>query len=149
MHKKLLFFGEQNVLVLLYKATKLLFVPTKLFRTIGAGKTSVCGFGKTFRMRTHSYFPYQNQYHRYSKKAYGKKVTNKHQGSKHHSVIPIIYTAGYAATIFHKPCLKRTEEQYAYHIAHAVCKAYQKEYPAIENIQEIRISIPASITPIK
>ena len=58
----------------------------------------------------------------------------KYKGRKHHSVIPIIYTAGYAATVFHKKCLERTEEQNAYHIAYGIRKAYKYKNTGIDNL---------------
>ena len=50
-------------------------------------------------------------------------MENKEKRRKHHSEIPVIDTAGSAASVFHKPGLKGAEKQNTNHVAHPIRQA--------------------------
>ena len=52
-------------------------------------------------------------------------MRNENIGGEHHGKIPIVDPTGGTAPILHEPCLERTEEQNADHIAYAIGKADQ------------------------
>ena len=97
----------------------------KLFLAVFAGKGCVRALRESLGITAHRNLPSQQQKQRHKKQTPGISVRYKYEGSEHHREIPVIYPAYRTATVFHHPHLKRTEKQNAYHIAHAVGKAYQ------------------------
>ena len=61
-------------------------------------------------------------------------VGHKYEWGEHHCEIPIIYAAVGAATVAENPRMEGTEEEYAYHVANSVGKAYKQQYPLVDNI---------------
>ena len=58
-------------------------------------------------------------------------------GSEHHSEVPVIYSAIGTATALQEKDVEGTPEEYAYHIANAVSKAYEEEYSRIYYAKEV------------
>lgn len=144
--KKLVALDKKLILVLFYKTAKLFFVVAKLFGTVSAGKTAVGFLRKAFGMDADSNFPHQHQKKRYAEQAVSQNVVYKHQGSKHHCKVPVIYTARNTASVLHKPSLERAEEQNAYHIAYGICEADEYKYTFVDNVCVVK---HAEITPFK
>ena len=82
----------------------------ELFGAICAMQGFVAGFRKTLGEKLQRYFPsYQNNERR-AKKRPVIKAGYENKGSEHHGKVPIVYAAGGAAFVFHKPGLKWAEE---------------------------------------
>ena len=117
-------FKIKILFVFIQKAFKLPFVMTQFFFTVCTGKAAVCCFRKALRIKLVCNFPSDKQNDCTSQYTQVKRVLCKHQRCKHHCIVPVVYTAGCAAFVFHKPCLKRAEKQNANHITGGICKAY-------------------------
>ena len=65
---------------------------------------------------------------------------DENERCEHHCEIPIIDPAIGAASVFHKPSLKRAEKQYADHIANAVGEGDEDQDARIYDTREIENS---------
>ena len=90
---------------------------TQFFGTVLASQIIVGIFGKTFRMLVKGEFPAKQKCYRKYQQTPGIVFSDKKKRCEHHRIIPVIYPACDAASVFHKPGLKRTEEKNADHIA--------------------------------
>ena len=95
----------------------------ELFFAVFAGETSVGLLRKAFGVSVHSDLPSYQQSKGKPQQAPCVAVWNKHKRSKHHCKIPIVDTAGRAASVLHKPRLEGTEKEDADHITDTVCEA--------------------------
>lgn len=109
----------------------------ELLTAVLARKAGIGVRGKAFGMEAKGDLPAQKQQDGHTQKRPRIKAWDKHERSKHHGKIPIIDTAIRAASVFHKPRLKRTEKQYADHIANTVSEADQNQYPRIYDLGHI------------
>lgn len=119
------------------KRHELFFMRTEFLMTIFARKASIGVCGKAFGMATKGDLPTQKQQEGHTQKRPCIKIGDKHIRGKHHGIIPIIDTAIGTASVFHKPCLKRTEKQYSDHIANTVSKADQNQDPRVYGLRHI------------
>ena len=105
---------------------------TQLFGTVPALQIIIRTFRKPFRMQVKGDLPADKQRHRQRQQAPGITSSHKKQRSEHHGIVPVINSAGTAAFVFHEPCLKRTEEEYADNIADRISTAKQDHDPIIQ-----------------
>ena len=113
---------------------------TKLFLAPRAIKTAVGADRKSLRVELIGYFPSKQENESASEKTVCINVGNKHQGREHHGEIPIVNSAGGTATVFHKPGLKRAEEQNADYIAYRKSKCNENKYATVNDPKEIKRS---------
>ena len=130
--------ADKFKLTLLEEGAKLCFLVAQLFLTHCTGKGLVGAFRKEFGMLMHGVFPLDKQNQCKTYKSPGIDVFYKHKGSKHHCIVPVVYTAAAAALILHKPGLERAEEQNADNVANGISKAYKEQYACIYNPCEIQ-----------
>lgn len=106
---------------------QLLFVVAELFGAIRAGKRVVALLAKAFGVSAVKIFPLEKKNERESEKRPRINVGYVDERCEHHSVIPVINTAGGTAFVLHKPRLKRAEKQNADYVAHRVQKRNQEQ----------------------
>ena len=78
---------------------KLPFVMAELFLAISAGKAGVRLFKKSLGVEDDKHLPEDKKKHRYAKERVGINARDKDERGEHHSVVPVVYTAGAAALI--------------------------------------------------
>ena len=100
------------------KSFKLCFVVTQLFFTVFAVKTSICLGRKAFGMSAICDLPSDKQKNSASEKAVGIESRYKNERREHHREVPIVYSAGGTASVFHEPRLERAEKQNTYKVTH-------------------------------
>ncbi len=93
---------------------------TELFRTIGTMQILIGILGKSLGMQPDRELPLNHNNQRKSQQPPGKDSRDKKQWRKHHRIIPVIYSAAAAASVFKEPCLKRAKEQDTDHVAYSV-----------------------------
>jgi hypothetical protein len=120
------------------KTAKLSFVVAELFGAICAMQGFVAGFRKTLGEKLQRYFPsYQNNERR-AKKRVAVDAWNENKGSEHHGKVPIIYAAGGAASVFHKPCLEWAEEQNTYDVANRIRHSDKYKNASVYNAHKVK-----------
>ena len=111
---------KKSCFVFFEEALKLRLVTAKLFLATRAIKTLVGHRRETFRVHSVGNFPSQKQCKRTSQQAIVVQTWHKHKRRKHHGKIPIVDTAGRAASILHDPSLEGTEIQNTNDIANRI-----------------------------
>ena len=91
-------------------------------------------------MSVHSDFPSCQQSKGKPKQAPRIDIWYKNKGSKHHCKIPIVDTAGRAASVLHKPRLEGTEKEDTDHITDTVCETDKDKDALIDEPKIIKRS---------
>lgn len=112
----------------------------ELFFAVFAGETSVGLLRKAFRVSMHSDLPSCQQSKGKPQQAPRIDIWYKNKGSKHHCKIPIVDTAGRAASVLHKPRLEGTEKEDADHITDTVCETDKDKDALIDEPKIIKRS---------
>ena len=84
-------------------AAKLFLTPRAIEAFVGRGR-------KSLGMDAVGYLPYKEKKKRRAEQAVSIPVRNEYQRSEHHRKVPVIYAAGGAASVLHKPGLEGAEE---------------------------------------
>ena len=111
---------------------KLFLMCTKFLVTVGTFYKPVCVFRKPFWMSVKCYLPANQQQKRDYKQRPEIAFSHKKERCEHHRIIPVIYSAGAAAFVLHKPGLEWTEKQDTYNVTYWVCTAQQYHKPIIQ-----------------
>ncbi len=112
----------------------------KFFVTVLTRNAGVRRLGKAFGVAAVVPLPAEQNHQRERDEAIRIWMGDENEGCEHHCEIPVVDPAIGAASVFHKPSLKRTEKQDADHIAHAVCKSNEYEYSRVDDIGKIESS---------
>ena len=126
---------KQFLTLLPQEMLQLFFMVAEFFLTIFTRKAHIAILGKAFGMALINYLPFYEQYQRNCNDAVCEHIGYENKRCEHHRIVPVIYAAGGAAFVLHYPRVERTEEQYAYHIAHRKSKTQQYQYTCIINTQ--------------
>ena len=117
----------------------------ELFGTAGTVETFIRIGGKAFGNELIGYLPAKQEcYGKYQKNTCKPMSYYKNKGSKHHSKIPIVYTAVGATAVSEKYRMKGTVKENTDHIANAEHKTYYKQYTRIyytEIIQQTKDTV--------
>ena len=87
-------------------------------------------------MKPKIYFPVDEKSYRDEQQALRIEALERQQRSKHHGIVPVVYTAAAATFVFHHPFLERAEEEYTDHIAYRVCERDQYENTAVYDVEK-------------
>ena len=90
----------------------------ELFRAIFAGNRVVAAFNEALGVSSVAVFPLDENNERDSEQGPRERMRNKNERGKHHSVIPVIYSAGCAAFVLEYPGLEWAEEENADDVAY-------------------------------
>ena len=124
-------------LVLFQKALELRFVAAEFFLAVRAVQATVGGRGKALGVQPIGDLPSQKKRQSASEQAVCIPACHKRKRCEHHGKIPVVDTAAATAFILHKPCLERTEEQDADHIAHTVGQCNHQQNVLVDDMSEV------------
>ena len=99
----------------------------ELLFTICTGETSVCVLSEALGVEAEEDLPYDHKKEAHTEKRERVRVGDKGKGSKHHRVIPVVYSTASTTLVLHKPGLEGAEIEYADHIAHGIEEGYKDE----------------------
>ena len=120
----------------------------KFLFAVDAADGKVRRVGKPFRMGMVGDFPFYKQGPRHQNQGDGEGIyhvvpvflgdDDKHDGGEHHREIPVIDTAGRAATVVHHPGLEGAEEEDADHVGDRIEQRNEHQNALIDDAQEIQ-----------
>ena len=123
---------------LLAQMLQLLFMHAEFFGAVGAFKISVRVLGKTLGILKKRNLPPDEKRYCQEQKAPCQNASDKEQRSKHHRIIPIVYSARAAAFVFEKPGLERAEKQYTYHVTDGIRDAEQQHNALVKDVEHVK-----------
>ena len=122
----------ESFAILAKEGAKLALMVAELFLAMRAGEALVGLLIEALGMQMRRDLPEDEKQKRNAEKPPREIMRNEDKRREHHRVIPVVNTARRTAFILHENRLERAIEQYANHIANAVCQADKHENSVVD-----------------
>ena len=123
--------------VLLHDLCYTVLVSAGLFLAVLTHKRCVGVLCESLGVELIGYFPDEKEHESHTEQGPGINAGDEHEGSEHHSIVPVVYTAICAALVLEEPVTDGAEEEDTYDIADTVSERNEHEHTRIIYAEEV------------
>ena len=113
---------------------------TQLFFAFRAVEAFICFCREALGVKTVGQLPSDKESDCTAEEAISIPARNENKRREHHCEIPVIDSAGRAASVFHEPRLERAEEEYANDVADGVADRDEDKYSLVDDSGQVQRS---------
>ena len=129
--------SEVFLAVLLHDFCYTVLVSAGLFLAVLTHKRCVGVLCESLGVELIGYFPDEKEHESHTEQGPGINAGDEHEGSEHHSIVPVVYTAICAALVLEEPVTDGAEEEDAYDIADTVSERNEHEHACVIYAEEV------------